>query len=105
MELRIPKFRGTRRIDLLEAFPLEHHSEAAKVKTELIENDRIFVSLIGSHYRQYKGTAFYMSKGSPVEFNVDGRVMIDANFFQKINPNYSRLKITGPSELMPVNDP
>ena len=35
-----------------------------------------------------------MKDGVPVEFNVDGRVMIDAEFFNKINPNYSQLKIT-----------
>ena len=94
IELWIPKFRGAKRIDLLEAFPLQHHPESLKVKADLIENGRKFGSLMGSHYRQYSGLAFFMKDGVPVEFNVDGRVMIDAEFFNKINPNYSRLKIT-----------
>lgn len=104
IELRIPKFRGAKRIDVLEAFPLQHHLESPKVKAELVRNGQKFVALIGSHYRQYSGTAFYMSNGVPMEFSVDGRVMIDAAFFQKINPNYSRLKITEPASSMPVLD-
>ncbi|KAG0645018.1 26S proteasome regulatory subunit [Hyphodiscus hymeniophilus] len=101
IELRIPKFRGVKRIDLLEAFPLQYHPDYFKVKAELIENGQKFVSLIGSHHRQYNGTAFYMNKGVPVELNVNGRIMIDAAFFQRINPNYSRLKITDPADSIP----
>ena len=41
-----------------------------------------------------------MKDGVPVEFNVDGRVMIDAEFFNKINPNYSQLKITQPADSL-----
>ena len=100
IELRIPKFRGTKRINLLEAFPLQHHPSRTDVRAELVENGRKFGRLIGSHYRQYKGTAFYMDKGQPVEFNVDSRVMIDAEFFQKINLNYSRRKITEPADVI-----
>ena len=96
IELGIPKFRGAKRISLLETFPLQHHPESLKVKADLIENGRKFMSLNGSHHRTYNGLAFFMDDGVPVEFNVDGRVMIDAKFFQKINPNYSRLKITEP---------
>ncbi|OAF59670.1 hypothetical protein VC83_03769 [Pseudogymnoascus destructans] len=96
IELGIPKFRGTKRINLLETFPLQHHPDSIKVKANLIENGRKFMSLNGSHHRKYNGLAFFMDDGVPVEFNVDGRVMIDAKFFQKINPNYSRLKITEP---------
>lgn len=98
IELQIPKFRGTKRINLLEAFPLQYHPSRTDMRAELVRNGRKFARLIGSHYCQYKGTAFYMDKGQPVEFNVDGRVMIDAEYFQKINPNYSRRKITGPAD-------
>lgn len=31
-----------------------------------------------------------MDDGDPVRVSVDSRVMIDANFFWKMNPNYSR---------------
>ena len=104
IELRISKFRGVKRIDLLEAFPLQYHPQSVQAKAELVQNGQKFVSLIGSHFRHYNGTAFYMDKGLPVEFNVDGRVMIDAAFFQRINPNYSRLKITEPADSIPTID-
>jgi hypothetical protein len=97
VELQIPEFRGARSIGLLEAYPLQYHSAFANVRAGLVENGRKFVHLMGSHHRQYSGTAFYMDRGQPVEFNVDGRVMIDAEFFRKINPNYSRRKITEPA--------
>ena len=69
------------------------------MRAELVGNSQKFVRLIGSHYRRYNGTAFYRDKGQPVEFNVDGRVMIDTEFFQKINPNYSRRKIAELADL------
>ncbi|KAF4629406.1 hypothetical protein G7Y89_g8744 [Cudoniella acicularis] len=105
IELQIPKFRGVKRINLLEVFPLKYHSDAAKVEAELTQNGRKFVKLIGSSYRQYQGTAFFIHKGKPVEFTVNGRVMTDTIFFRKINPNYSRLKITEPTESISVLDP
>jgi hypothetical protein len=104
IELQIPKFRGSKRINLLEAFPLSYHSDCTNMKAQLIHNGQKFVSLIGSHYRQYQGTAFFMEKGQPVEFSVNGRIMIDAAFFLNVNPNYSRLKITEPADSIPVLD-
>jgi hypothetical protein len=43
-----------------------------------------------------------MKNGQPVEFSVDTRMMVDAAFFQKINPNYSRVKVTKPTDWIPV---
>lgn len=50
------------------------------VKAALIENGQKFIALIGSHYRRYNGTVFYIDKAQPVELDVNGRVMIDAAF-------------------------
>ncbi|CZR69933.1 uncharacterized protein PAC_19834 [Phialocephala subalpina] len=70
IELRIPKFRLTKRIDTLLAFPLKYYLDEKQVKSDLVECSRKF--------------------GEPVKFFVDSRVMIDADFFWKINPNYTR---------------
>lgn len=51
IELQIPKFRGVKKINLLEAFPLHYHSDLANIKAKLIQNGQKFVSLIGSYYR------------------------------------------------------
>ncbi|KAF8847949.1 hypothetical protein BDZ45DRAFT_811180 [Acephala macrosclerotiorum] len=90
MELRIPKFRGTKRIDTLPAFPLKYHPDEKQVKSDLVECGRKFVRLIGTHHCHCQGEAFLMHQGEPVKFSVDSRVMIDADFFWKMNPNYTR---------------
>jgi hypothetical protein len=37
-----------------------------------------------------------MREGDAVRFPVNGRIMVDAAFFRKANPNYSRLPVTEP---------
>lgn len=36
-----------------------------------------------------------MEDGRPFQVSVDSRVMIDAKFFHKINPNYTRPRVVG----------
>ena len=93
IELTILKFRRTKRINSLNAFPLEHHPNKNEVKVYLVDCGRRFVSLLGVHYRQYRGDAFYMRKGQPVKVPVNSRIIIDRVFFYEANPNYIRLRI------------
>jgi len=93
IELAILKFRGTKRISSLDAFPLEYHPNKHEVKAHLVECGRKFVSLMGVHHRQYRGDAFYMRKGQPVKVPVNSRIMIDRVFFHEANPNYTRPRI------------
>jgi len=93
IELAILKFRGTKRIDSLDAFPLEYHPKKIEVKAHLVECGRKFVSLMGVHHRQYRGDAFYMRKGRPIKVPVNSRITIDAVFFQEANPNHTRPSI------------
>jgi hypothetical protein len=90
IELVIPKFRGTKRIDTLPAFPLKYHLDEKQVKSDLVECGRKFVRLIGTHHCHCQGEAFLMHRGEPAKFSIDSRIMIDADFFWKMNPNYSR---------------
>ena len=94
VEPGILKFRGTKRIDSLGVFPLEYHPNIIEVQAHLVECGRKFVSLMGVHHRQYRGDAFYMHKGKPIEVPVNGQIMIDAIFFHEANPNYSRPRIS-----------
>jgi hypothetical protein len=98
LNLVIPKFRGTKRIDTLTAFPLQYHADESGVRIDLLKCGRKFISLIGTHHRHCCGKAFFMYDGSPVLFPVNSRIMIDAAFFRKQNPNYSRPRITEPVE-------
>jgi hypothetical protein len=47
IELQIPRFCEVKRINLLEAFPLQYHSDPSKVKVDLLQSGQKFVFLIG----------------------------------------------------------
>ena len=46
IELQIPKFRGTRRINTLEAFPLQYHTDVRATRAELLASGQKFRSLL-----------------------------------------------------------
>ena len=48
--LVIPKFRGTKRINTLPAFPLKYHLDENQVKSDFVKCGRKFVRLIGTYY-------------------------------------------------------
>ncbi|XTI91278.1 hypothetical protein V2W45_1459734 [Cenococcum geophilum] len=90
IELKIAKFRGIKHINALEAFPLQYHAEATTVRADLLECGRKFMSLRGTHHRYCNGSAFYVRDGQQVEVRIDSRIMVDAAYFRKMNPNYFR---------------
>ncbi|KAI5457132.1 hypothetical protein BGZ63DRAFT_365701 [Mariannaea sp. PMI_226] len=87
----IPEFVGARKITSLPCYPLKYHSEEAKVRAELIERGKKFVSLCGVHYMSYQGIAFMKrKKNAVVKFHISkSRIMVDPAIFRRINPNYS----------------
>jgi len=90
INLAIVKFRRKRRINTLNAFPLRYYPDERGIKAGLIKCGRKFVSMLGAHYRYYRGTAFYIEDGEPVKVSIDSRVILNTTFFRKINPNYTR---------------
>jgi len=87
--IKIPIFRGAKRIQHLPAYPLQYHAEKETVRRELIRCGRDFVSLMGIHYRDYEGKAFFINdKGIIVGRHVRGRIMVDAIGFQESRPDY-----------------
>jgi len=101
IEIQIQKFNGVRRIDTLAAFPFTYHPRQCAVKAELVECGRRFITLVGSHHCYCKGDAFHMTKNGPYKMAIDSRIMVDAAFFRKMNPNYSRPKIDANGSLRP----
>jgi hypothetical protein len=101
INLAIPKFRGAKHINTLRAFPLKYHRDEKQVKADIIKCGRKFVTLKDVRLVHCKGEAFYMDDGDPIRLSVDSRVMIDPDFFWKMNPNYSRprtdLDVTRPN--------
>ena len=63
IELQIPKFRRTRRINTLEAFPLQYHANVRAAWAELLASGQKFMSLIGSHHLHCRGADFVLCDG------------------------------------------
>lgn len=88
--LRVPKFRSSKLIETLEAFPLCYHPRHQEVRNGLVERGQKFRDLAGSHIRHCEGSAFFMNKGKAIKVNINSRVAVDAAFFHQMQPNYSR---------------
>lgn len=92
--IEIEKFRGSKPIDLLEAFPLRFHPDVESVREELVQCGRTFLSLRGIHHRNYEGDAFTLDdKGNINPFHVKGEIIIDAVSFRDYNPKYPRRRV------------
>ncbi|KAI9769842.1 MAG: hypothetical protein M1840_003836 [Geoglossum simile] len=117
--LGIPQFRGVKKINTLNVFPLKYHEQVEELKDTLVARGQKFISLMGMHHRYYKGIAFVKRNDRRVKFYVESRIMIDASEFNRADPNYSSLRIRshgivgeeptlihwGHLEYPPENDP
>ena len=100
----IPKFRDCVHINTLKVFSLSYHSSSNRIRAELIDCGRRFLSLRDMHHRHYCGNAFFMNKDQTVKVSVDSRVMVDVAFFQEMNPNYTRSKVDDSSSVISCMD-
>ncbi|KAL5344673.1 hypothetical protein ACLOAV_010365 [Pseudogymnoascus australis] len=98
IHLSIEKFRGAKRIDTLEVFPLHCHPNESDARAQLLECGHRFLGLTGIHHVEYHGKAFYMEKGRPIEVTIKGRIIVDPAHFRETNPNYKRPSISEPSK-------
>lgn len=92
IQLAVEKFWGTRRISFLEAFHLAWHLNR-DYNTDNLMCGRKFLLLQGVHHRQYHGIAYCMRDGQSVKVPVDGGVMINAQYFEKTNPNHPKPQV------------
>ncbi|KAJ4257572.1 hypothetical protein NW762_008697 [Fusarium torreyae] len=90
LSVEIEEFQGARKITSLACYPLQYHQNEDKLRSDLIERGKKFVSLSGVHYKSYQGIAFMRrKKGVVMKFSIQpSRVMIDPTIFRRINPNY-----------------
>lgn len=84
----IPEFKGAKKITSLGCYPLKYHKNEQKLRKQLIERGKKFVTLGGVHYKSHHGMAYYKKKKAIVKVNVNGRVMVDPAIHRRINPNY-----------------
>ncbi|KAL2876290.1 hypothetical protein SGCOL_008464 [Colletotrichum sp. CLE4] len=84
--LLIPAFAGASPIASLNALPLAHHPDPDAITRLLTERGRRWEALAGQNFRQYKGVALdHCSR----RFNIDGRVMVDAETHHRIMADYA----------------
>ncbi|KAJ5654994.1 ATPaseAAA-typecore [Penicillium lividum] len=100
--LGILKFRGSKPIESLDAFPLRYHPKHDQIRQKLVETGRKFRSLVGTHIQRCDGSAFIMKDGEPIKMNINSCVGVDATFFTAMQPNYSRPRVH--DKLVPKSD-
>ncbi|KAI1788460.1 P-loop containing nucleoside triphosphate hydrolase protein [Ganoderma leucocontextum] len=99
-------FKGTQKINSLEAYPIEYHSDPEGLKTILLERGRKWASLKSVHHMHYDGTAALMAnvggRKKLLKYNVNSRVMIDRGNFIRLNPNYEMPKASAQTGQQPT---
>ncbi|KAF4847908.1 ATPase family AAA domain-containing protein 3B [Colletotrichum siamense] len=80
--LQIPAFQGAVEVAALNAMPLAHHPSPEAVTALLTHRGRRFEALAGQNFREYKGVALDERMR---RYNIDGRVMVDAQTHHRIN--------------------
>lgn len=91
--LGVMKFQGSKPIEALDAFPLHHHPNQDDIRKDLVKVGQKFRNLSDTHIRQCDGRAFVMKDGEPIEMYINSQVGVDAAFFRKMQPNYSRPRL------------
>lgn len=88
--LSIPKFSGTAPVTALNAFPLARHPNAVDISRTLIARGKKWekINAAGQSFLDYKGVAVDC-EWPPKRYNIECRVMIDANTFHRIEANES----------------
>lgn len=100
--LHIPAFLGAKNISDLPYFPLEYHTDPGNARKNLLEMGRKAMSLHGRRLMEYSGHA--LKEVPPprgiAKFNVHGRIMLDPEVFEKLNPESDSISV--PS-VIPLN--
>ena len=88
MEVEVSNFKGARKITSLNCYPLKYHKNEPKLRAELIERGKKFVSLQGVNYRSHEGLAYVKKRKQIIKVNISGRIMVDPAIHRRILPNY-----------------
>jgi hypothetical protein len=65
--LRVPKFRGSKPIGTLEAYPLRLHPSYEQVRKDLAESGQNLQDLTGSHIQHRTDSTYSMNEGEVME--------------------------------------
>lgn len=89
MDCDVAMFKGARKITSLNCYPLKYHNNEPKLRADLIERGKKFVSLQGVSYKSHEGLAYYKKRKQIIKVNINGRIMVDPAIHRRILPNYN----------------
>ncbi|GLB36892.1 putative ATPase family associated with various cellular activities (AAA) [Lyophyllum shimeji] len=95
--IRLEQFKGTIKIQHLDAYPLEYHPNQPQLRESLLKRGKKWLELVGVHHKQYSGIAATRQVDRPRKQHINGRIMIDRATFRRLNPSY-KLPTPVPSE-------
>ncbi|KAK0457250.1 P-loop containing nucleoside triphosphate hydrolase protein [Desarmillaria tabescens] len=105
-QILIKRFKGTVKIDSLDAYPIRFHPDAAKLKETVLQRGKKWSVLRGIHHMQFNGIAALKCGDSRLlRHNVKGRIMVDRASFRRFNPNYKYPTAVSKAEGTPHLDP
>jgi hypothetical protein len=73
-------------------FPFKYYLGKKHIRAHLTKYGQKFL-FINIHLCEYKGKAFYIEKEKVIKNFIKSRVVVDVNYFQEKNPNYTRPNI------------
>ncbi|OBZ76249.1 hypothetical protein A0H81_02954 [Grifola frondosa] len=93
--LDIQRFKGTKKIAELMAYPIQYYPGPGGVqglKERLVQRGKKWVELAGGmHHVAYRGLAFRFKDTGYLRHSVNSRIMVDRKTFADIVPNYPKL--------------
>lgn len=60
-------YLGAKKITSLGCYPLKYHKDEGKLRKDLIERGKKFVTLSGVNYKSHQGMAYYKKKKNIVK--------------------------------------
>ncbi|KAL9083052.1 MAG: hypothetical protein Q9165_008676 [Trypethelium subeluteriae] len=85
--ISVPSFAGTAPITKLLAYPAIRHAHYESLKERLLARGRLFEAYKGYHFKAYQGIAIGQGYFGPIRYNVDSRIIIDRQAYNRFNPN------------------
>jgi len=93
-------FQGERTINELPWYPVEYHSNQEHIREHFLATASKFIALQGCHYRHYSGQAFATNEQGIVRRQqLDKRVLVCSDLFEKLMPDYQHSPIIGQLEI------
>ncbi|KAJ7181538.1 P-loop containing nucleoside triphosphate hydrolase protein [Mycena crocata] len=101
MTVYIGPFTGVKEISALDMYPIKYHPSMADLTEGLVQRGKARTQLSGTHHMQYNGFAWRNHR----KLQLNGRVIIDRNTMERMEPNYGLPTAARTLRGTPLNRP